>query len=455
MDRSRVSRCALAGALLVALAGTALAQGPSRVDCAKAATPIERAICAKPELAAADRKMAAAYAALAGKLTGAAKDHLLADQIRWLANRAAACVVDPAEMEECLESRDRDRTAQLEWLGEGAYPFISEQAIVKTGKVRGIPYIIDASYPQFDAGTADFSGVNRQLASAASEAGDRAVPGPDADNDGGNYNGPAWRYEQAYTLHKPGPNAVSVKIAYGAYEGGAHGIVGVTGMLVDLRTGKAVGPEGVFLPTSNWLRELTRIVSADINTPNLADILKQPQRYVFLEDRLELSFNQYEGGPYTVEIPYDRLAAVAARRWTCAAMRAIAGRSQRAVRQPAIRLCASGRRADAVRPCRARVGSGRLGCRPEDRRTGRYRPSAREEPRQPRGGAGLGRRNARSGRRARLYIKQSHMGEGRAISAALRAKFGDNPPCSTWIGVTGLADEQFLIEVEPSVVFLD
>ena len=53
-----------------------------------------------------------------------------------------------------------------------------------------------------------------------------------------------------------------------------------------------------------------------------------------------------------------------------------------------------------------------------------------------------------------LYIKQSHMGEGKAISAALRAKFGDNPPCSTWIGVTSLADEQFLIEVEPSVVFL-
>jgi enamine deaminase RidA (YjgF/YER057c/UK114 family) len=53
-----------------------------------------------------------------------------------------------------------------------------------------------------------------------------------------------------------------------------------------------------------------------------------------------------------------------------------------------------------------------------------------------------------------LYIRQSHMGAGKAISAALRAKFGDNPPCSTWIGVTSLADEQFLIEVEPSVVFL-
>jgi enamine deaminase RidA (YjgF/YER057c/UK114 family) len=54
-----------------------------------------------------------------------------------------------------------------------------------------------------------------------------------------------------------------------------------------------------------------------------------------------------------------------------------------------------------------------------------------------------------------LYIRQDHMGEGRAISTALRAKFGDNPPCSTWIGVTSLADEQFLVEVEPSVVFLD
>lgn len=54
-----------------------------------------------------------------------------------------------------------------------------------------------------------------------------------------------------------------------------------------------------------------------------------------------------------------------------------------------------------------------------------------------------------------LFIKQSHMGEGKAISAALKAKFGANPPCSTWIGVACLADEQFLIEVEPSVVFLD
>jgi len=54
----------------------------------------------------------------------------------------------------------------------------------------------------------------------------------------------------------------------------------------------------------------------------------------------------------------------------------------------------------------------------------------------------------------RLYIRQSHMHEGKAVSAALKTVFGDNPPCSTWIGVPSLADDEFLVEVEPSPVFL-
>lgn len=53
-----------------------------------------------------------------------------------------------------------------------------------------------------------------------------------------------------------------------------------------------------------------------------------------------------------------------------------------------------------------------------------------------------------------LYIKQSHMNEGKAIGDVLKSVFGANLPCSTWIGVTGLAVDDFLIEVEPSVVYL-
>lgn len=54
----------------------------------------------------------------------------------------------------------------------------------------------------------------------------------------------------------------------------------------------------------------------------------------------------------------------------------------------------------------------------------------------------------------RLYIKQDHLHESEAISGALRATFGNNPPCATWIGVPSLANDAFLIEVEPSSVFL-
>ena len=54
----------------------------------------------------------------------------------------------------------------------------------------------------------------------------------------------------------------------------------------------------------------------------------------------------------------------------------------------------------------------------------------------------------------RLYIRQEYMKEGKAIGDVLKAVFGDNPPCSTWIGVPRLAVEEFLVEVEPSVVFL-
>jgi enamine deaminase RidA (YjgF/YER057c/UK114 family) len=54
----------------------------------------------------------------------------------------------------------------------------------------------------------------------------------------------------------------------------------------------------------------------------------------------------------------------------------------------------------------------------------------------------------------RLYIRQSHLHEGKAISDTLKMVFGDNPPCATWIGVPALAHDDFLIEVEPSVVFL-
>ena len=297
MARSAASLLAAA----VALAGgpAAVAQGP--VDCARAATPIERTICGNPELSVADRGMAAAYAALRRKLAGPAREHLTADQARWLVNRERACVGEPADVEDCLVGRDRDRTELLALFADGDYPFVSEQAIVKSGEVGGIAYGIDASYPQFDGTQADFSAVNRKLATATAQAAARVVPGPD-DRGGGE-----WRYEQAFTLYRPSDRAISVAMVWESDTGGAQSTMGISGTLVDLRTGKIALPSEVFVAGDAWLRELARVARADIKVPNLVELLKDPGRYVFLEDRLELSFNQDEGGPSTVSVPFERL----------------------------------------------------------------------------------------------------------------------------------------------------
>lgn len=52
----------------------------------------------------------------------------------------------------------------------------------------------------------------------------------------------------------------------------------------------------------------------------------------------------------------------------------------------------------------------------------------------------------------RIYIKYSHMGESGAVREGLQQFFGAEPPCATWIGVPGLASEEFLVEIEPVAV---
>jgi enamine deaminase RidA (YjgF/YER057c/UK114 family) len=52
----------------------------------------------------------------------------------------------------------------------------------------------------------------------------------------------------------------------------------------------------------------------------------------------------------------------------------------------------------------------------------------------------------------RIYIKLSHIGRPEDITRGLIDVFGDRLPCATWIGVPRLANEEFLVEIEPSAV---
>src|SRR5215469_4252587 len=100
----------LTGWLAVVAAGPALSQS---IECAKARSAIERAICASPDLLAHDRLIAEAYA---GAL---ARDSSRADEIRqsqrqWLNERTATCgPASTKDLQNCLARSYRSRLSAL------------------------------------------------------------------------------------------------------------------------------------------------------------------------------------------------------------------------------------------------------------------------------------------------------------------------------------------------------
>jgi uncharacterized protein len=310
---------------IAALPTAASAQGGPGFDCARASNAIERAICRNPELAKEDREMTAVYSALVARLAGPAKDHLARDQVGWIGNRNRACGGDVDTIADCLMGRYAARIANLRVFADGAYPFVSEHAVYKAGKVGKVNYTIDTRYPQFDGATADFSAVNRTFADASKKSNEEATPKPDS----GVEHEQAWSYEQVFVLHRPSAKAITVAIGFYGFSGGAHGFGGTACMLVDLRTGKSVEPNGVFVPGDAWLKSMVGLVGADLkkqfaNNPGfddalepatLAKTLRDPGHYCWRTDRLELVFNAYDvgpysAGPYTVDIPYSRLRSL-------------------------------------------------------------------------------------------------------------------------------------------------
>jgi len=320
---ARVRRLALLLPLLAA--APALAQEKPSFDCAKASTVIERTICATPDLARGDREMASTYFALLSHLSGAAKEHLLKDQARWLAARDKACGGLAETVPLCLKQHFEARTATLRVFADGVYPFVSERAIVKTGKIGRIAYSIDAAWPQFDGNSADFTAVNRRFAGDTSKGIGEATPTSDAAS--GDPRDQIWAFQQWFALQRPSAHAIAVAISSYTYTGGAHPYGGTWASLVDLRTGRFAGPAEVFKAGDNWLKTLLSLVQTDlrkqfaaghpgfddaIETNKLAKTLRDPGLYYFRSGGLQLIFNPDEIGPYAagkyeVNIPYAAL----------------------------------------------------------------------------------------------------------------------------------------------------
>jgi uncharacterized protein len=100
------------GAVLAALLLCATGAQAAGIDCTKARSPTEKAICANPNLLALDQQIAAAYGdALARQPEQ--KDALRQDLLRWLKQRDTACALPSADIPQCLRTQMTARLAAL------------------------------------------------------------------------------------------------------------------------------------------------------------------------------------------------------------------------------------------------------------------------------------------------------------------------------------------------------
>jgi uncharacterized protein len=86
-------------------------------DCRYASSPVERAICTRPRLAALDREMVALFGEARGRISGRERA-LEADQSEWRGDRDS-CARRDLDMETCVEEAYRSRIRELRGIVAG------------------------------------------------------------------------------------------------------------------------------------------------------------------------------------------------------------------------------------------------------------------------------------------------------------------------------------------------
>lgn len=290
--------------------GRAFAQDHLSVDCAGASTAVERAVCRDAGLTRADRELAAAFTSLADRLDGKAKDHLVKDQLRWDFNRRA-CEIRPALLVDCLAHRYRLRMDYLKRLGDGFYPFVSEQVILLSDKKGDHVRTVDASYPQFDGTSSDFTAVNQEFGNSTREIVAGFAERPEA----------GASFVQDFELYRLSANVVSILLHRSWW--GAHSIVSTTGQMVDLTTGRSLGLNDIFVTGADLSSPVTAAVQADFaakaygkppaDLANKIGALKI-EEYLFENQALVVSLDSLSPmlglKGYFVKLPYPSLRSL-------------------------------------------------------------------------------------------------------------------------------------------------
>jgi len=201
------------------------------LDCARARSPSDKAICASPEARAADDAMVAAYGSLRAGLSPAGRDALLRAQRNWLKRRGYACQDDAPDLGACLARETaqwRDYLSGRPEAGPGSgAPFepVFVQRPGRKGATEVDVALLRVRNPSRPGERAFNAEIDRLLA---------AVPGDeDVEKDR------TYSYSQSLRLTYASPRLLSARLDGYSYTGGAHGTPASPGLILDMASGRA------------------------------------------------------------------------------------------------------------------------------------------------------------------------------------------------------------------------
>ena len=205
-------------------------------DCSKAATKIEKAICASADLTSADAEMTKVYVSVRDASTPPEKKMLSLTQRRWIEQWENACAyAEDAELTTCIFKETDERRLLLLGAPESG-PGTSSPLVPVFLQQEGNTKIYDLDYALLRFATSQSAG--EKLFNAQSEKILREAPvGPHGQDVS---EGQMLARQETFAISYASPRLLSVADNFYSDDGGAHGNGGVNNVNIDLQSGKEI-----------------------------------------------------------------------------------------------------------------------------------------------------------------------------------------------------------------------
>lgn len=296
------------------------------LDCSKAKSPQDKAICADPRATAADAAMSKAYADLAARLSEADKKALIISQRQWLKDRANLCSDAKADtLATCLIDQSVTRQHYLAGQpesGTGTGGKLTPVFIQQPGR-KGY-YEVDVSTLKFTLATTPAE----KLFNAEMDKYLKDMPSGKINDDFG--RDMTYSFMVHARMVYASPKLISAHVETYQFEGGAHGNGGTSDINIDVATGKLLGFADVFTAsatdklTTECLRQIVkekavRLPDEKIEGDQLKDLKKSIGEGIARLDDWSFSpaggsvdydayiLGSYAEGAYTCSFPRDFL----------------------------------------------------------------------------------------------------------------------------------------------------